>query len=242
MKNLLSQDGFIMLNKTLITKVGLHEAIIIGSFFSQQKYHGEWFYFTYEEIEKQTTLGKSSAAKAIDNLIKLGILMDKREGLPRRRYFTILNDKVSEIFDSSDTKPISPSRTESERLEVHKTDDIIYNKNRSNKNRDKEEVNDKPEWCSDEEWIKINEWLDFRTTTYKLKKSPQATKVQVNKIKAFKDAGYSIDKAIEYVMTETTWQNVDISYIQKTRLNKHITGSSVDESWKKPLTQGEIPF
>lgn len=129
--NFIAQDGFIMLNKSIIKKIGLHESIMLGAFASKQNYNDGWFYFTYEEIEEITTLSKHQASKAIDNLINFNILIDKREGVPCRRYFML---QVDELVNFLSLKNLTTGSEKIKPLVVKKLNDIIISNNTYNKN------------------------------------------------------------------------------------------------------------
>jgi DNA-binding transcriptional regulator GbsR (MarR family) len=127
----IAQDGFIMLNKSIIKIIGLHESIVLGAFASKQNYNEGWFYFTYEEIEEITTLSKHQASKAIENLINSNILIDKREGVPCRRYFML---QVDELVNCLSLKNLTTGSKEIKPLVVKKLNDIIISNNTYNKN------------------------------------------------------------------------------------------------------------
>lgn len=129
--NFIAQDGFIMLNKSIIKIIGLHESIVLGAFASKQNYNDGWFYFTYEEIEEITTLSKHQASKAIDNLINFNILIDKREGVPCRRYFML---QVDELINCLSLKNLTTGSEKIKPLVVKKLNDIIISNNTYNKN------------------------------------------------------------------------------------------------------------
>lgn len=97
--DLLRADGSIVVNKKLARKIGLDQAIIYSELVSMYKFYkaqnklidGEWFYCTIESLEANTTLKKDKQNRAINELVKLGLIETKRMGLPARRYFRITN-------------------------------------------------------------------------------------------------------------------------------------------------------
>ncbi len=99
MINLLANNGYIVLNKTLMKKVGLYEAILIGELSSEQIYWEKrnelvdgFFYSTRENIEEQTMLSAHQQRIAIENLKKIGILEVKLFGMPQKAWYKIIED------------------------------------------------------------------------------------------------------------------------------------------------------
>lgn len=66
---------------------------------------------------------------------------------------------------------------------------------------------------SSEQLEATKNWIEFRTKTYKLKKSPQAIKVVVNNLRRIKDS-HDITKVIAYFIDYTTWQNIDPNTVE----------------------------
>lgn len=98
---LLSIDGFIPVNKTLIKKLGLHEAIILGELCSeynyweqQDKLEDDMFYSTRDNIEENTGLNEHYQRKALKTLQDSGIITVKRKGIPAVNYYKIDFDKI----------------------------------------------------------------------------------------------------------------------------------------------------
>lgn len=99
MINLLANNGYIVLNKILMKKVGLYEAILIGELSSEQIYWEKrnelvdgYFYSTRENIEEQTMLSAHQQRIAIENLKKMGILEVKLFGMPQKAWYKIIED------------------------------------------------------------------------------------------------------------------------------------------------------
>lgn len=93
---LLSTDGFIQVNKTLIKKIGLHEAILIGELCAEYNYWDEqdkledgYFYSTRDNIEENTGLSEHYQRKALSHLYELGIILIEKRGLPAKNYYKI---------------------------------------------------------------------------------------------------------------------------------------------------------
>ena len=135
---LLSTDGYIQVNKALIKKIGLHEAIIIGELCSEYNYWEEqnklkddMFYSTRENIENNTGLNDHYQRKAIAKLKELGILEVERKDVPAKNYYRIVFDKLLSLLNSRCSRD--------EHQEVH---DMHLNNNKQT-NLKKEKTNSK---------------------------------------------------------------------------------------------------
>jgi hypothetical protein len=80
---ILSEGGYIPLNKELARTIGLHEAIIYAELVNKCIWYTEnnrlnefdEFYCTVDELEHDTTIAKRGQAKALEHLEKLGLLV-----------------------------------------------------------------------------------------------------------------------------------------------------------------------
>ena len=104
--NLLANNGYIVLNKTLMKKVGLHEAILLGELSSEYVYWNKrneleegYFYSTRENIEEQTMLSSHQQRIAMENLKKLDILKIRQIGMPSKNYYSIEEDALVKILN-----------------------------------------------------------------------------------------------------------------------------------------------
>lgn len=104
--NLLASNGYIVLNKVLMKKVGLHEAILIGELSSEHIYWEKknelvdgFFYSTRENIEKQTMLSAHQQRIAIENLKKMGILEVSLFGMPQKAWYKIKEDALIQTLN-----------------------------------------------------------------------------------------------------------------------------------------------
>lgn len=116
MLDLLRADGSILVNKKLIKKIGLEEAIVYSELASQYNFwsikgelvnsdckkstSGEWFFCTVEKLEEHTTIKRDRQLKIIKNLKKMDLLETKLMGLPSKRYFRITEKIFSIMFDN----------------------------------------------------------------------------------------------------------------------------------------------
>lgn len=143
---LLASSGFITVNKYLIKTLGLDEAVIFGELCSKYDYRaarGEldengYFFCTVEDLEDTTTLGERRQRKAINSLVKIGLIEQVTKGLPRKRFFKINENAVLAIFSVQSLQNAGQSSC--------KTQDTVpakcrINKNTHNKNTKQEYIN-----------------------------------------------------------------------------------------------------
>lgn len=106
-------SDFIQVNRTLIRKLGLHEAILIGELAYEGrmwkrkgKMRDGWFYSTVENIERQTGINPHFQRVAINNLKAAGVIEVGYFGLPRSRHIRISPSRVMEIMaDDGENTP-----------------------------------------------------------------------------------------------------------------------------------------
>lgn len=133
---LLGTDGFIVVNKTLIRELGLHEAIILGELCSEYNYwekcnklEDDMFYSTRDNIEYNTGLNEHYQRKAMTTLKERGILEVKKRGVPAVNYYRINFDKLLILLSSSSSRD--------EGLEI---DEMNLNNNKQEKQVNKEKL------------------------------------------------------------------------------------------------------
>jgi len=103
---ILASRNYIILNKPLAKKLGIHSAILLGELCSEYEYwssrdqleEGGYFFSTASNIEENTLLTRKYQDKALSNLKNLGIIETKLMGLPAKRYFKINDEKLEELL------------------------------------------------------------------------------------------------------------------------------------------------
>ena len=107
-RDLLKSTGYLQVNKKLVKKVGLYEAILVADLVSKEEYfenRGElkddYFYNTQENIQQDTQLSPFQQREAIKNLKKSGVIIVKKVGIPAKYHFRINYDKLQDILSSS---------------------------------------------------------------------------------------------------------------------------------------------
>ena len=119
MIELLSNTGYIMVNKTLIKRIGLHEALMLGELCSEYSYWKStgkldeegYFYSTRENIEENIGLSSFQQRKAMTTLKELGIIEEISKGLPAKNYYRIIESRIAEIMDEGVNNKMSNNLT-----------------------------------------------------------------------------------------------------------------------------------
>ena len=108
---IIASDNFIPVNKCLVKKFGLEEAIILCQLITEYTYYinhdmlkDEMFYCTVNKLEDATTLSEYQQRKAIKNLEKFGVIKTELKGIPAVRYFYIDENKILSFLTSSSEK------------------------------------------------------------------------------------------------------------------------------------------
>jgi len=140
---LLSTDGFIQVNKTLIKKIGLHEAILIGELCAEYNYWDEqgkledgYFYSTRDNIEENTGLSEHYQRKALSHLYELGIILIEKRGLPAKNYYKIDFNILLSVIETSSCQRCRQQDAESVQINNNKQEKQV------NKNTSKEVLQD----------------------------------------------------------------------------------------------------
>lgn len=146
---LISTSNFITVNKDLIKKLGLEEAILLGELASEYDYwnnkneiEDDYFYSTIENIEEKTTLTAYKQRKCLENLKNKGIIDIQIRGIPAKRYIKINEEKVIEIFNNKLLKNLTTGCKKTLQLEVKKlngNNNIINNNINKNIKKEKKE-------------------------------------------------------------------------------------------------------
>ena len=138
MKHLLSSTAFIVLNKELARQVGLKEAVLLADLISKEEYFiangmtDGWFFNTAKNIEEDTCLTTHQQSKAIKRLKDLGILETKVVGIPAKKHFKIIENKLVSYFNTSfkksDKQVFKKTKTINKNKEIRITNNIISNR------------------------------------------------------------------------------------------------------------------
>lgn len=99
--SILSNDGYIILNKYVMKALGLHEAILLGElcseyiyWYKEEKLQDGFFYSTRENIEKETTLSPFQQRQALKKLTEIGLVEILERDMPKKTYYKVNEEKV----------------------------------------------------------------------------------------------------------------------------------------------------
>lgn len=145
--NLLANDNYIIVNKSLIQELGLNEAILIGELASEYNFYKKsnmldedgFFYSTVDNVKENTGLNKDAQLKAIRNLNKKGLLISKLKGVPAKRYLKFSWRNIANLLEE---KQLTSCRKNSQ-LVGGKT---AINNNNNNNNKKYYINNNVPDW------------------------------------------------------------------------------------------------
>ena len=119
MKNILSQNAFWIVNKSIAREVGLDASLLLSDLVTKQEYFNEeWFFNTADNIEVDTTLSPHQQRKAIKILIDKEFIETKLKGLPAKQHFKIVHNKLLNFLTTS-----------------YEKSEELYNKNKPNNNK-----------------------------------------------------------------------------------------------------------
>lgn len=125
--NLLSNNGYIIVNKTAIKKIGIHEAIILGELCSEYMHweksgrlEENYFYSTRENIEENTGLSAYQQREPMRRLIDGGIISEKSKGMPLQKWYSINEELLYKILCTD--AGFMTSRKETTQQDVKKLD------------------------------------------------------------------------------------------------------------------------
>ena len=154
--SILSNDGYIILNKYVMKALGLHEAILLGELCSEFIYwHKEnklqdgFFFSTRENIEKETTLSPHQQRQAIKTLVNKGLVEIVEKDMPKKTYYRIDEKKIYRFLLETDLEfpdvkklkdktsnnlTTSDENIEEQEVENFNTNNNIINNNKNNNN------------------------------------------------------------------------------------------------------------
>ena len=107
--SILSNDGYIILNKYVMKALGLHEAILLGElcseyiyWYKEEKLQDGFFYSTRENIEKETTLSPFQQRQALKKLTEMGLVEILEKDMPKKTYYKVNEEKVYKFLLETD--------------------------------------------------------------------------------------------------------------------------------------------
>lgn len=159
--DLLRADGSIVINKNLITGIGLNESIMFCELLSRYYYFADRkqlqddgsFFNTIFDLSLGTGLADKAQRTAITKLTKLGLLSSTVKGIPAKRYFKITgsqelitsylqqgSDKRARLIEEHQENPLNISYAKGRNL-IHQEKELAVAegvRNNTNYNNTKE--------------------------------------------------------------------------------------------------------
>lgn len=101
-----ANGNYLQVNKTLIQKLGLEEAILLSEFANEENYwekehklnKDKYFFSTVDNIERTIGFKIDKQRKLIKSLEKKNIINVQYRDLPRKRYVRINDKKIFELL------------------------------------------------------------------------------------------------------------------------------------------------
>lgn len=134
--DIMNPTNTIGLNRYLAHAIGRDAAIVYSALLSKSKYYSErgtakggWFYSTAADLEESTAIPLYYQRSAIKTLVKCGLILCERRGLPAKRSFYIVEnaDILQGILAEGEqiAREINPVvyNTVSERAKSHKAEE-----------------------------------------------------------------------------------------------------------------------
>lgn len=140
--NVIANNNYIVVNRSLIKEFGLKEAVLLGELASEYNYYKKnnllddkgYFYSTIENVKDNTTLSSYEQKKCLDSLSKRNIVDVVVKGIPATRYIKINSYQLVNLF----TNNLETSFQKIKKLDVKKLGTNNNNIKNNNKNNNKE--------------------------------------------------------------------------------------------------------
>ena len=162
-------DNFIVVNKALITELGIEPALLLGELASeavywsgQEKTENGYFYSTVENVESRTSLTAYQQRKALEVLKDVGAIdVISKKGNPPKRFIKMNEDAILKLFNFQKLKNLT---FESEKTELLKVKKLNTKKNISKKKEEKDINNliEKTGFLTNEFATALNDFLEMR--------------------------------------------------------------------------------
>ena len=111
-KALLSQKAHLVINKTMVQKVGLTEAALLSVLCDGDdifQADGDWFFATADKIQEILCIKRFVYDSALKNLVARELVETKRMGLPAKKYFKLNYDKIIRLIDDDGELSLLPT-------------------------------------------------------------------------------------------------------------------------------------
>lgn len=95
----LNPSNTMVVNRLLAHALGINEAIIYACLISKYYYYADknwlnegWYYSTVPDLQESSTLTEKQQKRAVDNLVKAGLIKCELRGMPAKRSFFIIEN------------------------------------------------------------------------------------------------------------------------------------------------------
>ena len=150
--SILSNDGYIILNKYVMKALVLHEAILLGElcseyiyWYKEEKLQDGFFYSTRENIEKETTLSPFQQRQALKKLTEMGLVEILEKDMPKKTYYKVDEEKVYRFLLETDLnltevkkfndKTSNNLTSSDEKIKHKEVEKLDINNNKKNNNK-----------------------------------------------------------------------------------------------------------
>lgn len=144
-KAYLSQDAYLVVNKFIVSQLGLVEANLLSllldrhTLFTQQEQTKDgWFFCTNQYLQETLNIGRTTADTALANLEKQQLIETQRKGLPAKKYYRISFDNVKSIMERNKQVCRNSTNLIDENQQVINNKDINLNSSIERKNKKKD--------------------------------------------------------------------------------------------------------
>jgi hypothetical protein len=141
-------NGFLVVNKTLIKRLGLLPATVLSNYIEKYAYFKEhyaecngWFFLTHAKQIEQLNVSEATIIRCKNYLKEQNILLTERRGLPAKEWYSINFKELVTLLDvessHTPTVPLSPRGQvpqESEGHNIRYKENIYYIKNTPERN------------------------------------------------------------------------------------------------------------
>ena len=128
MKHLLSSSAFLVVNKEVVKRVGLKEAVLLADLISKEIYFTDnnllikgYFFNTEDNIYRDTTLTPYQQRKCLKTLLNHKLLHIKRMGVPAKLHFKINEEQVIKLLQDKTSKNLTSNNKNKELKTINKS-------------------------------------------------------------------------------------------------------------------------
>lgn len=143
--NIMASDSYLIINKELIRKIGLNEALVLSELCNQFYYWeregkliNNMFYSSQENISNNVGLSKRQVSDIVHKLEDLNLVKTEIKGMPGIKHYEINLQNLFNAISSNDCKKCSYMTAKNDIISLQKT--TLNNNKNNNKNINKKEI------------------------------------------------------------------------------------------------------